>query len=290
MNVVHVVLNGVTIGAIYILLSAGLTLVFGLQGIVNVAHGVFYMLGAYLAVVLLPHIGFVLTLPVAFLAAALLGLAIEVVGLRPLIRWKRHSLQLLIFTLAVAIIASELTKIVWGPVPRLVQPPQMLSGAVTVGPLTYPAYWLFVIGFAGVLMAVIGFAFKKSTLGILVQSLALNSEASQAMGTNAKVINSGVFSLGAGIAGVAGVLAAPILSVYPTMCFDLLMILFVVIILGGLGSLLGTVVAGIAVGLMKSFGVAYLTGTAGEILAFAAMVAVLVFRPLGLFGRAGILK
>lgn len=290
MNVVHVVLNGVTIGAIYILLSAGLTLVFGLQGIVNVAHGVFYMLGAYLAVVLLPHIGFVLTLPVAFLAAALLGLAIEVVGLRPLIRWKRHSLQLLIFTLAVAIIASELTKIVWGPVPRLVQPPQVLSGAVTVGPLTYPAYWLFVIGFAGVLMAVIGFAFKKSTLGILVQSLALNSEASQAMGTNAKVINSGVFSLGAGIAGVAGVLAAPILSVYPTMCFDLLMILFVVIILGGLGSLMGTVVAGIAVGLMKSFGVAYLTGTAGEILAFAAMVGVLVFRPLGLFGRAGILK
>lgn len=290
MNILVVILNGITIGAIYILLASGLTIVFGLQGIVNVAHGVFYMLGAYLAVSLVPHLGFALTLAVAFIAAALLGLAMEVIGLRPLIRWKRPSLHVLVFTLAVAIIASEVTKMVWGPVPKLVQTPAALSEVVTIGTLTYPTYWLFVIGFTTVLMALLGFAFKNTTLGILVQSLALNSEISQAMGTNALRVNSMVFALGTGIAGVAGVLAGPILSVYPTMCFDLLMILFVVVILGGLGSLAGTVVAGIAVGLVKSFGVAYLTGTAGEILTFAVMIVILVFRPLGLFGRVGILK
>ncbi len=290
MNILVVILNGITIGAIYILLASGLTIVFGLQGIVNVAHGVFYMLGAYLAVSLVPHLGFALTLAVAFIAAALLGLAMEVIGLRPLIRWKRPSLHVLVFTLAVAIIASEVTKMVWGPVPKLVQTPAALGEVVTIGTLTYPTYWLFVIGFTTALMALLGFAFKNTTLGILVQSLALNSEISQAMGTNALRVNSMVFALGTGIAGVAGVLAGPILSVYPTMCFDLLMILFVVVILGGLGSLAGTVVAGIAVGLVKSFGVAYLTGTAGEILTFAVMIVILVFRPLGLFGRVGILK
>jgi branched-chain amino acid transport system permease protein len=141
-----------------------------------------------------------------------------------------------------------------------------------------------------VFMAALAVAFNRTTLGILVQSIALNSEISQAMGTNAPRINSMVFALGSGVAGIAGVLAGPILSVYPTMCFDLLIILFVVVILGGLGSLLGIVVSGILIGLVNAFGVAYLTGTAGNILAFAVMIAVLVFRPLGLFGRAGILK
>ena len=139
-------------------------------------------------------------------------------------------------------------------------------------------------------MALLALAFNRTTLGILVQSIALNSDISQAMGTNAPRINSMVFALGTGIAGVAGVLAGPILSVYPGMAFDLLMILFVVVILGGLGSLLGVVVAGILIGMLNAFGVAYLTGTAGNIFAFAVMIALLVLRPFGLFGKAGILK
>jgi branched-subunit amino acid ABC-type transport system permease component len=284
------VLNGLTIGAIYILLASGLTIVFGLQGIVNVAHGVFYMLGAYLAIDLVPRVGFAATLGVVFVATALLGLGLELVAVRPLVRWKRHGTQVLVLTLGVAIIASELTKLVWGPVPQQSDIPAGLTGTVTLGPLTYPVYWLFVMGFTAVFMALLGLAFNRTTLGILVQSIALSSEISQAMGTNAPRINSWVFALGTGVAGVAGVLAGPILSVYPTMCFDLLMILFVVVILGGLGSLMGIVVSGVLIGLLNAFGVAYLTGTAGSIFAFAVMIAVLIFRPLGLFGRAGILK
>jgi branched-subunit amino acid ABC-type transport system permease component len=284
------VLNGLTIGAIYILLASGLTIVFGLQGIVNIAHGVFYMLGAYLAIGLYPRIGFAATLLVVFLATALLGLALELGGVRPLVRWKRQGMQVLVVTLGVAIIASEVTKLVWGPVPQLSDVPAGLTGVMVLGPVVYPTYWLFVIAFTAVFMGLLALAFYRTTLGILVQSIALNSEISQAMGTNAPRINSLVFALGTGVAGVAGVLAGPILSVYPTMCFDLLIILFVVVILGGLGSLLGIVVSGVLIGLVNAFGVAYLTGTVGNIFAFAVMIGVLVFRPLGLFGRAGILK
>jgi branched-subunit amino acid ABC-type transport system permease component len=284
------VLNGLTMSAIYILLASGLTIVFGLQGIVNIAHGVFYMLGAYLAIGLYPRIGFAATLLVVFLATALLGLALELGGVRPLVRWKRQGMQVLVLTLGVAIIASEVTKLIWGPVPQLSDVPVGLTGVLVLGPIVYPIYWLFVMAFTAVFMGLLALAFHRTTLGIVVQSIALNSEISQAMGTNAPRINSLVFALGTGVAGVAGVLAGPILSVYPTMCFDLLIILFVVVILGGLGSLLGIVVSGILIGLVNAFGVAYLTGTVGNIFAFAVMIGVLVFRPLGLFGRAGILK
>lgn len=284
------VLNGLTIGAIYILLASGLSIVFGLQGIVNIAHGVFYMLGAYLAIGLYPRIGFPATLVVVFVAMALLGLVLELVGVRPLVRWKRHGMQVLVVTLGVAIIASEVTKLIWGPVPQLSEVPEALAGTMALGPVVYPTYWLFVIAFTAVFMGLLALAFYRTTLGILVQSIALNSEISQAMGTNAPRINSLVFALGTGVAGVAGVLAGPILSVYPTMCFDLLIILFVVVILGGLGSLLGIVVSGVLIGLVNAFGVAYLTGTIGNIAAFGVMIGVLIFRPLGLFGRAGILK
>ena len=290
MTAVLQVLNGLTIGAIYILLASGLTIVFGLQGIVNIAHGVFYMLGAYLAITLYPKIGFALTVVAVFVVTALLGLGLEVAGVRPLVRWRRPGTQVLVLTLGVAIIASELTKLAWGPVPQLSDVPAGLTGVVSLGSILYPKYWLFVMAFTAVFMTALAVAFNRTTLGILVQSIALNSEISQAMGTNAPRINSMVFALGSGVAGIAGVLAGPILSVYPTMCFDLLIILFVVVILGGLGSLLGIVVSGILIGLVNAFGVAYLTGTAGNILAFAVMIAVLVFRPLGLFGRAGILK
>jgi branched-subunit amino acid ABC-type transport system permease component len=283
-------LNGLTIGAIYILLASGLTIVFGLQGIVNVAHGVFYMLGAYLAIDLYPRIGFVPTLAVVFVVTAALGLALELLGVRPLVRWRRPGTQVLVLTLGIAIIASEVTKLVWGAVPQLSEVPPALAGTVSLGPVVYPGYWLFVMAFTAAFMGLLALAFHRTTLGILVQSIALNSDISQAMGTNAPRINSMVFALGTGVAGVAGVLAGPILSVYPAMCFDLLMILFVVVILGGLGSLLGIVVSGVLIGLASAFGVAYLTGTAGTIFAFAVMIAVLIFRPLGLFGRAGILR
>jgi branched-subunit amino acid ABC-type transport system permease component len=283
------VMNGLTIGAIYILLASGLTIVFGLQGIVNVAHGIFYMLGAYLAIDFYPHLGLPLTIVTVFAAVAGLGLIVERTAVRPLVDARRDTVQVLIVTLGVAIIASEVTKIVWGPVPRLSEVPSALRGSTQFLGLTYPVYWLFVIVFTAALMAALGLAFNFTTLGVMVQATALDAETAQVMGINVPALNSIVFGLGAGVAGVAGVLAGPILSVYPTMCFDLLMILFVIVILGGLGSLLGVVVSGLLVGWVNAFGVAYLNGTTGTIAVFAVMIAVLVVRPLGLLGRPGIL-
>jgi len=281
-------LNGLTTGAIYILLASGLTIVFGLQRIVNAAHGVFYMLGAYLAIDLGKRLGFPLTLLVVFAACAVIGLVFERIAIRPLIRWKRDPTHVLVLTLGSAIIASELTKMVWGPVPRLAEIPASLSGSLHVAGVTYPAYWLFVMLFTTVLMAAIGVVFHTTTLGALVRSIALNREMSEALGTNAPAVSSNVFALGTGVAGLAGALAAPILLVTPTMCFDLLMVLFVIVILGGLGSLRGVVVSGVLVGVVNAFGVAYLTGTTGTIFVFAVMIVALIVRPHGLFGQEGV--
>ena len=283
-------LNGLTLAAIYILLASGLTIVFGLQGIVNIAHGAYYMLGAYLAINLMPAIGFGLTLIAVFIITGFLGFLLEIAGVRPLFKWGRPGVQVLVLTLAVAIVATEVVKLVWGPVPRLLDVPSWLTGVVIIGPITYPLYWLFVVGFTAALMGLLGIAFNRTTLGIMVQSIALDGDISQAMGTNAPRINTMVFALGAGVAGIAGVLAGPILSVYPSMAFDLLIILFVVIILGGLGSLLGVVVSGVLIGVVNAFAVSYISGTAGSVLVFALMIGVLLFRPLGFFGKEGILK
>jgi branched-chain amino acid transport system permease protein len=290
MTVTLQLLNGITVGSIYILLAAGLTIVFGLQGIVNIAHGVFYMLGAYFGLSLYPLIGFTSTLFVVFAAVGIIGLLLELTMVRPLLAWRRPGTHVLISTLAVTIIASEVVKLIWGPVPQLSDVPRALVGTVQIGPLAYPVYWLFVVAFTVALMTLLLVAFNRTTLGILVQSIALDSATTQALGTNAPRINSLIFALGAGIAGISGVLAGPIVSVYPTMCFDLLMLLFVIVILGGLGSLWGVIAAGLLVGLVQTFGTAYLSGTIGNIAVFVAMIIVLLFRPNGFFGREGILR
>lgn len=285
-------LNGLTIAAIYILLGSGLTIVFGLQGIVNCAHGFFYMLGAYLALTVVTKLGlsFWIALPVAFAGNFLLGGALEMLGIRTLMRWNREFTHNLILTLGFALLGQELVKTIWGAIPQLLDVPPSLQGVLVLGSIIYPKYWLFVMAFTALVMLALYVFFTRTGMGILVRSIALNSEISQALGTNAPRINTLIFGLGTGLAGVAGVLAGPILGVDPNMAFELLIIIFVVIIFGGLGSLAGVVVSGIIMGLVIAFGTAFLTGTVAKILAFAVMIAVLIVRPLGLFGRGTVME
>jgi branched-chain amino acid transport system permease protein len=285
-------LNGLTIAAIYILLASGLTIVFGLQGIVNCAHGFFYMLGAYLALTVVSKLGlsFWLALPVAFAGTSLLGAALEMLGIRTLMKWGREFTHNLILTLGFALLGQELVKTIWGAIPQLLDVPPALQGVLVLGSIIYPKYWFFVMAFTALVMLALYAFFTRTGVGILVRSIALNSEVSQALGTNAPRINTLIFGLGTGVAGVAGVLAGPILSVDPNMAFELLIIMFVVIIFGGLGSLAGVVVSGIVIGLVIAFGTAFLTGTVAKILAFAVMIAVLIVRPLGLFGRGTVME
>jgi branched-chain amino acid transport system permease protein len=286
MAFVQQLLNGLTIGAIYILLASGLTIAFGLQGIVNIAHGVFYMVGAYAAIDLYPRLGLPMTMFAVFVGVGGIGAFVEALAVRPLMGQHCDPMQIMASTLGVAIIASELIKFVWGPMPRLSSVPLAFAGTTSLFGLAYPTYWLFVVGFTALLMAALGLVINYTTLGAIVRAIAHNAEISEAMGVNVPRINSMMFALGAGVAGIAGVLAGPILSVYPTMCFDLLMTLFVVVILGGLGSIRGVVVSGVFVGVVTALGTAYLNGTIGTIAVFAAMIVVLIVRPQGLFGRA----
>lgn len=285
-------LNGLTIAAIYILLASGLTIVLGLQGIVNTAHGFFYMLGAYFGFTLMSHtgLGFWLCLPVAFLGTALLGAGLEAVGIRTLTKWNRGHVHQVVLTLGFAITGTEIVKFIWGTVPQNASVPQLLRGVISLGPIVYPKYWLFVIGFTFFIMTALWIFFQRTGLGILVRSVDINREASEALGTNAPLLTTVIFGLGTGIAGVAGVLASPILGLDPNMGFELLMVLFVVIILGGLGSLMGTVVSGILIGLIIAYGTMLFSGLAAKILVFGVMIVILIFRPSGLLGRGAAIE
>ncbi len=280
-------LNGLTIASIYILLASGLTIVFGLQGIVNCAHGLFYMLGAYLSFTIVQQLGisFWVAIPVAFAGSFIVGVGLEFLGIRRLMQWGREFTHNLILTLGFALVGQETVKLIWGAVAKLAKAPPSLEGLLKVGPVSYPKYWLFVMGFTVIVMFGLYLFFTRTGMGILVRSIALNSEVSQALGTNAPRINTLIFGLGTGVAGVAGVLAGPILSVDPNMAFELLIIIFVVIIFGGLGSLVGVVVSGIIIGEVIAFGTALMTGMIAKVLAFTVMIAILIVRPLGLFGR-----
>ena len=280
-------LNGLTYGSILILLASGLTIVWGLQGIVNCAHGVFYMLGAYLALTLSSQWGvsFFIAIPIAFIVNFALGAGLEIMGIRKLFTWGREFTHSLIMTLGFALLSQQAVRMIWGAVPQAMDAPESLQGVLIMGTVIYPQYYLFVMAFTAVVMIGLFLLFAKTGVGTLVRSVAINSEVSQALGTDAPRLNTLIFGLGTGVAGMAGVLAGPFLSVDPNMAFDLLILLFVVIIFGGLGSLTGVVVSGVIVGCILSFGAALISGLAAKILVFAVMVVVLIFKPLGLFGQ-----
>ena len=280
-------MNGLTIAAIYILLASGLTIVLGMQGIINAAHGFFYMLGAYIGFTLISRtgLGFWLCLPAAFAVCALLGAGLEASGIRTLTKWNRGHVHQVVLTLGFAIVGTEVVKFIWGTVPQSTSVPSILRGAMVIGPIVYPKYWLFVIAFSFSIMVGLWIFFNWTGLGILVRSIDTNREASETLGTNAPLLTTIVFGLGTGIAGVAGVLAGPILGVDPNMGFELLMVLFVVIILGGLGSLMGTIASGVLIGLIIAYGTMLLSGLAAKILVFGVMIVILIFRPSGLLGR-----
>lgn len=278
-------LNGLTIAAIYVLLASGLTIVLGLQNIVNVAHGVFYMLGAYFSLTVVTKLGldFWVSLPVAFAATAVLGALLEILGIRSLIRWKRSNHHPMILTMGIALGGGEVVKMIWGAIPQMAEAPKIFQGVMAVGPVSYPKYWMLVICVTAVVMIGLWLFFSRTGLGIMVRAVAMNNEMAQAMGTNAPRLNTWVFAFGTGLAGVAGVLAAPILSIDPNMGMELLLILFVVIILGGLGSLWGTVVSAVAIGMVIAFGTAAFSGMVAKLMVFGAMIVVLIIKPYGLF-------
>jgi branched-chain amino acid transport system permease protein len=295
-------LNGAQLGMLLFLLAAGLTLVFGIMDLVNLAHGSLYMLGAYFAATLAALTGgFVLALILAVVASLIAGMVLEVIAIRPL--YGRDHLDHVLGTFGLLLFFNELVRLVWGPAGMtLALPPQMLTAVKIMPGIYYPTYRLVIILATLAVAALLYAVVMRTRLGMLIRAGASNREMVGALGINIKLLYTLVFGLGAALAGFAGVMQAPILTVQIGMGENILILAFVVIIIGGIGSIRGAFVAAIIVGLIDTVGRAFLPDilrlmlstnaaqTLGPSLSsmsiYMLMAAILVFRPEGLFPAA----
>jgi branched-chain amino acid transport system permease protein len=279
--------TGIALGSVFVLLAVGLSLIFGLLTVVNFAHGAFYMLGAYAGVFFIGYLGnFWLTLAVVPLAVGAVGLAVERWLVRPL--YGRGVDYPLMLTFGLAYVLVEVVRILFGAEGVPFDAPDSLMGAVNIGVGYFPAYRLFVIAATAVLVLALWLFLEKTAYGLIIRAGARDGEIVRVLGIDISRVWLVVFALGTGVAGLAGVLSAPMRSVFPDMGTSVLVEAFVVTVVGGMGSLAGAVVAGLLVGVVVSMTSLFAPSMA-EVSMFALMALVLLVRPQGLFGKKGLM-
>jgi branched-chain amino acid transport system permease protein len=277
------VLNGVGIGMIYFLLSVGLTLIFGLMRFVNFAHGAFYLAAAYIAYAVVLWTGsFWWALLLGPALVAIPALAIERLLLRHTYALP-HEAQILI-TFAVALFIQEMVILLFTPLGHNVPVPAALSGVLFLGPYVYPAYRLAVVGVAALVAIVLWIAIERTKMGSILRAGSESAEMVGLLGINVDRVFMATFALGAALAGLAGVLIAPLRGVEPFMSAEALGIAFVVVVVGGLGTLSGALVGGILIGLVQSI-MSTLWPEGAQLMIYASMALVILVRPTGLLGR-----
>lgn len=280
--------TGLALGSIYILVALGLSLVFGLLTIVNFAHGQFFMVGAYIGVFVLGYTGnFWLSLVIVPIAVGLLGMVCERILIRPL--YGSGIDYPLFLTYGLGLILLDSVRIVAGTQGVPFSTPDALSGAINLGLFYFPKYRLFLIVITAVLLLVLWALLELTSWGLVIRAGARDQEIVRILGVDISRVWLVVFGIGVALAGLAGVLAAPIRGVFPEMGVPILVEAFVVTVVGGMGSLLGAVIAGLLVGVTVSFTSFYAPQMA-TLSIYLLMALVLVFRPRGLFGRAGLLS
>jgi len=275
-------LNSVQYGLLLFMLAAGLTLIFGIMGVVNLAHGSFYMLGAYLAWWLASLSG---SLTFALLGGTVIAVAFGLLLERLLFRhfYQRDHLDQVLLTFGLIYIFEEMRSIFWGDDVHGVKIPELLSASIPLTDnLSYPVYRLFMSGVCIVIAVAMYLLISKTRLGMKIRAGAFNRDMAQALGINIRRIHALVFALGVGLATVAGMIASPISSVYPNMGSQVLIMCFVVVVIGGIGSVRGALIAALLVGLVDTFGKVLLPQIAG-MLVYMLMAAVLLWKPEGLF-------
>lgn len=291
-------LNGVQLGMLLFLLASGLTLVLGIMNFVNLSHGSFYMLGAYFAAATLAHTGsFLLAAAVGVGGTMVLALVVERLILRRLYR-RDHLIQVLA-TLGLIMFFNEAVRVVWGSQPVFTAQPEWASGSIGLGGITYPTYRLLIIG-AGIAVALGSYLLiHRTRVGMLVRASSTHPDTVAALGVNARLLNTLLFGVGAGLAALAGWLVGPIVSVQSGMGDTVLILALVVIVIGGIGSIRGAFYAALLVGLVDTMGRAYMSqmlrgildrataDAAGPALAsmliYLFMALVLALKPGGLF-------
>ncbi|MFZ2652336.1 MAG: branched-chain amino acid ABC transporter permease [Burkholderiaceae bacterium] len=275
-------LNSLALGGVLFTLAAGFSLIFGLMRVANLSHGAYFMLGAYVGLSVLDQgWGFGWALLAAAAAVGLLGVIVERFVLR---RLAGNSLSQVLATLGIAFVIADASLWLWGGDPRPVSGPVFLQGGLTLFGLTFPVYRLGVVVFSVGLALLLWLLLDRTRLGVMIRASVDDMQMARAVGIPASRLFTIVFGLGAALAGLGGVIAAPILSVYPGLDTDMLPLALVVVILGGLGSLAGAFVGSFLIGFVYSFGQVLLPNLAYIIL-FLPMVVILAARPRGLFGR-----
>jgi branched-chain amino acid transport system permease protein len=275
-------LNGVQYGLLLFMLAAGLTLIFGIMGVVNLAHGSFYMLGAYLAWSLSSLTGsFTLAVIGGALLSVVFGLALERLLFRRF--YDRDHLDQVLLTFGLIYVFEELRSILWGDDVHGVPVPDLLSASIPLtDTLSYPVYRLFISGVCVALAVGLYLLISKTRLGMKIRAGAFNRDMAEALGVDTTLVHAIVFAIGVALATVAGIVAAPVSSVYPNMGAQVLIMCFVVVVIGGIGSVRGALVAALLVGLVDTFGKVLLPQLAG-MLVYMLMAAVLLWKPEGLF-------
>src|SRR5579863_5004102 len=279
--VIHI-LNGVAFGMLLFLLAAGLSLIYGLMKILNLTHGSFYLVGGYIGLSVMRLTGsFVFALVVAAIAIAVIGAAIERFFLR---RFHLDELPQTLVTFGFLFIFADLSLWIWGGDPIMLTMPQIFQHSVPMGYFSYPVYRLFLIAVGLVIAGGLWWFQDHTRLGTMLRAGVDDAEIARALGIDVSLLFTLVFAAGAALAALGGVLAAPVLSLYPGADFDALILAFVVVIVGGLGSLKGALVGALLVGLLDDFGKAFFPQFA-LFTVFVPMAFILVVRPTGLFGR-----
>jgi branched-chain amino acid transport system permease protein len=280
------VFTGLVLGMIYVLLAIGLSLIFGLMTVVNFAHGALYMLGAYFGVFLLGYTkSFWVALIVAPLMVGALGLLIERFLIRRL--YGRSPDDPLLLTFGLSLILIEGVKVFWGKIGLTLDPPRALAGAVNLGFMTFPAYRLFLVAVIAAVLIALYFFLGRTNIGLIIRAGSRDPLMVRALGIDLGRIWLVVFGIGTALAGLAGILAGPMRGAYAEMGVTMVIESFVVIVVGGMGSLLGAVVAGLLIGQVVGL-TTFFVPKAAEIMVFVVMAVVLLVRPSGLFGEAGL--
>jgi len=276
-------IHGLAYGMLLFLVASGLTMIFGMMGILNIAHASFAMLSAYFCYqVLLMTENFWVALLIAPVIAGICGVLTERFLLRTV--HKQGHLAELLITVGIMMVILECVKIGWGSESLVVKIPQSLSGLVSFAGLTYPIYRLFVIGLSIVILGIMALILFKTRLGKIVRAAVSDADMVSSLGINTPLVFMLVFGMGIWLAGVAGAVAGPLLTVFPGMADQLGMDAFVVVVVGGFGSLLGAFIVALFLGELNAYGIQFIPRLA-PVLMFAFMAIVLAFKPMGLFGE-----
>jgi branched-chain amino acid transport system permease protein len=280
------IFTGLVLGMIFVLLAIGLSLIFGLMTVVNFSHGALYMLGAYVGFTLLRFTGsFAAALVLAPLLVGTLGLLVERFLIRRL--YGRGPDDPLLLTFGLSLVVVETARLIWGKIGLTLDPPRALGGAVNLGFTYFPTYRLFVIAVTALVLVGLWLFLEKTNVGLVIRAGSRDPLMVRALGFDVGRIWFLVFGIGSGLAGLAGILAGPMRGAYAEMGVTIIIESFVVVVVGGMGSLLGAVVSGLVIGQIVSL-TTFFAPKLAEIVVFITMAIVLLVRPSGLFGEAGL--